>query len=139
MSNTPEHARANLFRKTLILQIKLVVDGIRDAILIPVSLGAALLGLIRGGSDMDHELNIVLDYGRQSERWINLFGNHPPTGSLDTLLQQVESVITEQYKKGRSVEEAKAAVKAAMDAAEGKPAPAGAEGNAADGTAENRP
>ena len=107
--------RGDLVRKTAILQVKLLVDGLRDAVLIPVSLIAAGLGLLRGGPDMDQEFNTVLDYGRHSEHWINLFGNHPPTGSLDALLHQLESVITEQYRKGRTVEEAKAAVKAAMD------------------------
>jgi len=122
MSETPANARADLIRQMVVLQLKLLVDGIRDAALIPISLIAALLGLIRGGPDIDRELNTVLDFGRQSERWINLFGNHPPAGSLDSLLQQVETVITEQYRKGRTVEEAKAAVKEAMDAEGREPA-----------------
>ena len=115
MSETSGLTRTDLVRKTAVLQVKLLVDGLRDAVLIPVSLIAAGLGLLRGGPDMDQELNKVLEYGCESERWINLFGNHPPTGSLDSLLHEVESVIMEQYRKGRTVAEAKAAVKEAMD------------------------
>jgi len=123
MNDAPQNARTDLIRKMVVLQLKLLVDGIRDAALIPISLIATLLGLIRGGPDIDRELNTVLDFGRQSERWINLFGNHPPAGSLDSLLNRVETVITEQYRKGRTEEEARAAVKEAMDDEVGKPAP----------------
>ena len=115
MGEATEMTRGELVRKTAILQVKLLVDGLRDAILIPVSLIAAGLGLLRGGPDVDQEFRTVLDYGRQSEQWINLFGNHPPAGSLDSLLHRVEDIIMEQYRKGRTVEETKAAVKAAMD------------------------
>jgi len=99
--------RIRLLRDAATLQIKLMVDGIRDAILIPVSLIAAFVGFLRGGDDPEREFQQVLKLGRKSERWINLFGHHgdlgeeQSTGSIDQILEQAEAAVVEQYKKGR--------------------------------------
>lgn len=108
---SPRNPRARLVRETAILQIKLLADGLRDAILIPVSLAAALVGLIRGGEDCDREFRRVVKLGRRSDRWINLFGHQRPlgrahpAGSVDSILEQVESAVTEQYRKTRHHDE----------------------------------
>jgi len=115
--NEPEsNPRTELLRKSVILQLKLVVDGLRDAALIPLALFATLIGLMRGGADVDREFQRVVKLGRRSERWINVFGHQPPLrrnqpgGSLDGLLDRVEEVVMDQYRKGRSEEEARAAI-----------------------------
>ena len=111
-------SRSELAREAAVLQIKLVADGIRDAILIPVSLIAALIGLIRGGPEPDREYREVLRLGRQTERWINLFGYHRPysrAGSMDTVIDRVEEVLREQYEKGRATREARDAIKTALE------------------------
>jgi len=106
MDSPGRSPRIQLARETAILQIKLLVDGLRDAVLIPVSLVAALIGLLRGGTDCDREFRRVIKLGRRSERWINLFshqrplGGDPVTGSMDSILDQVETVVMEQYKRG---------------------------------------
>jgi hypothetical protein len=120
MSESTRSPRQQLVREAAVLQLKLLVDGIRDALLIPVSLVAALIGLVRGGPDADREFRHVLKLGRRSERWINLFGHRPPLlrshpgGSLDMLLDRVEETVMEQYRKGRNVEEARNAISAAL-------------------------
>ena len=48
MNDAPQNPRIRLVRNTAVLQLKLVADGFRDALLIPFSLVAALIGLIRG-------------------------------------------------------------------------------------------
>jgi len=122
MSKDNKSPRFQLLRDAAVLQLKLLVDGFRDALLIPISLLAAVLGIIRGGADADREFQRVIKLGRRSERWINLFGHQPPlgrhhpTGSMDLLLDQVETTVMEQYRKGRTTEEARAAIEAAMDA-----------------------
>ena len=104
----PHSPRTRLIRETAILQIKLLADGFRDAILIPVSLIATLIGLLRGGQEPDREYRRVIKLGRRSERWINLFGQQRPLGkphpadSIDNVLGQVESAIVKQYKKGQN-------------------------------------
>ena len=97
-----------MIREAATLQIKLLADGFRDALLIPVSLFAALIGLLRGGDEPDREYRRVIKLGRRSERWINLFGHQRPLGrphridSMDNVLGQVESAIVKQYKKGQT-------------------------------------
>jgi hypothetical protein len=120
MNSTNSSPRITLIRETAILQLKLLADGFRDAVLIPISLLAALIGLLRGGEDCDREYRRVIKLGRRSERWINLFGHQQPlglshpAGSMDKILSQVESVVMDQYKKGRSKEETRAAIRKAL-------------------------
>ncbi len=120
MNSTNQSPRITLLRETAILQLKLIADGFRDAVLIPISLLAALIGLLRGGEDCDREYRRVIKLGRRSEPWINLFGHQRPlsgshpAGSMDKILNQVESVVMDQYKKGRSTAETRAAVRQAL-------------------------
>lgn len=113
MTEASRNPRIDLVRKAAVFQLKLVADGLRDALLIPVSLIAALVGLIRGGDDPELEFRRVLKMGRRSERWINLFGHERPlgrsvsTGSMDAILEQVESAVIEQYRKGKESERSK--------------------------------
>ncbi len=113
MNDTSRNPRIELIRKAAIFQLKLLADGLRDALLIPVSLIAALVGLLRGGDDPELEFRRVLKIGRRTERWINLFGHEKPlgrsvtTGSMDAILEQVESAVIEQYRKGKQAEEQK--------------------------------
>jgi hypothetical protein len=111
MDRSTRNPRIALARETAVLQVKLLVDGVRDAILIPVSVVAALIGLLRGGPDCDREFRRVIELGRRSERWINLFGHQRPlsgdpvTGSMDSILDQVETAVMEQYKRGAQAAE----------------------------------
>lgn len=120
MNDTNQSPRIKLIREASILQLKLLADGIRDAILIPVSLLAALIGVLEGGKDCDNKFRRVINLGRRSERWINLFGQQPPpdiahpAGSMDSILNQVEAVVLDQYRKGRSAAETRDAVRSAM-------------------------
>jgi len=127
MKPPSQHPRTDLFRNTVIFQLKLLADGVRDAVLIPVSMVAALIGLLRGGGDCDREFSRVVDLGRRSERWINLFGNHSPAesdhpaGTMDSILDQVETVVREQYRKGRNETDTRAAVRKALEKDSTKP------------------
>ena len=135
MGHIPDHAntimnpvkdettspRIRLIRESATLQLKLLIDGFRDALLIPVSLVATLIGLLRGGKDCDTEFRRVIMLGRRSERWINLFGHQRPlgfgnpAGSMDRILEQVESIVVEQYKKGKSAVDARDEVRKVID------------------------
>ena len=108
MSLDTTNPRIRLAREAAVLQLKLLVDGLRDAFLIPLSLVAVLLGLLRGGDDCDREYRRVIKLGRRSERWINLFGYHRPlehlraARSMDKIIDDVENVVVGQYRKGRA-------------------------------------
>ena len=120
MNEEIRNPRIALIREATILQLKLLADGMRDALLIPISLVAALVGFLRGGEDCDREYRRVINLGRRSERWINLFGHQPPlgiehpAGSMDTILNQVEAIVMDQYRKGKSGDETREAVRDAL-------------------------
>ncbi len=73
--------RRALLRRSILLQLKLVVDGLRDFLLVPIAMGATLMGLLRGGDEPAREFNRVIELGRATDEWIDLFGIHQAPGS----------------------------------------------------------
>ncbi|MGA0266291.1 MAG: hypothetical protein ACO3KY_10430 [Lysobacterales bacterium] len=120
MGKSTDGKRMALFREAAVFQLKLAADGFRDLILVPVSLIAALVGLMRGGGYPEKEFRDVIELGRRTERWINLFGTHEPeTGkepTLDQLLERAETVVRDQANKGGITENATHAIERALDA-----------------------
>ena len=120
MNESTSGSRLALFKEAVIFQLKLAADGLRDLVLVPISMIAALFGLIRGGDYPEKEFRDVIELGRRTERWINLFGTHEPEPgqepSLDQLLERAESVVREQAKKGGITESASHAIERALDA-----------------------
>ena len=106
MDETGTSKRGDLVRNTVVFQLKLMADGFRDLVLLPVSLVATLIGLLRGGDEPEREFHQVIQIGRQSEQWINLFGNHDvpdnsnAVASIDSLFVKVEETVKQQYKSG---------------------------------------
>ncbi len=120
--------RWTLLRDAGVLQLKLVVDGLRDLLLVPTSLIAALVSLLdsrdgRAGPQF-YEL---LSLGRRSERAINLFGacdNAPESVkqkeaardlSLDDLVRRVETFVVDEYRQGGVTAQAKEKIDKALD------------------------
>jgi hypothetical protein len=103
MHESEVSTRATLIRNGVKFQLKLMADGFRDLVLVPVSLFATLIGLLRGGEDAERELNQVIELGRQSEKWINLFGTHDsqdnsdPKVSIDAVFTKAEEALKQQY------------------------------------------
>lgn len=124
MNDTQGVRRSALLREAVVFQLKLVADGLRDFVLVPVSFIAAIAGLLRGGDEVDREFRQVIELGRQSEQWINLFGNHQPAtsdgpeASLDSLLHRAEEVVREQTRKGGISESAARSIGRAIRAAQ---------------------
>ncbi len=123
-----------LIRDVLVLQCKLVVDGFRDLVLVPVSLIAGLVSVIGKGGVPGREFYDVLRVAQRSERWINLFGavekreSHetgaadttpPGTPDLDTLIARIESFLVDEYRKGGVTAQAKERLDAALEALDG--------------------
>ena len=117
-----------LVRDIAVLQVKLLVDGLRDLLLVPASLIAGIISLAkttdgRPGS----EFYSLVSVGKQSERWINLFGamrNAPPevveqyhfgTADIDDIVSKVESFVVEEYKRGGVSAQARDRMNAAME------------------------
>ncbi len=103
---TQANQRAEVVRDTLVLQLKLIVDGLRDLALMPVCLGASLWGLVRHQRNPGRYLYRVLSYGKMSERWIGLFDEankdkYPPLNQndkkFDDLLNKTQQAFESKY------------------------------------------
>ncbi len=73
MEEGQANPRTELVRDTIVLQLKLIVDGIRDLALMPICLFATIFGLIVHRERPGRYTYRILSYGRLSEKWIGLF------------------------------------------------------------------
>ena len=118
-----------LIRDVGVLQVKLIVDGLRDLILVPASLIAGVVSLIRTeNGNPGHEFYQLVSVGKQSEKWINLFGalrNAPPEvvplehfgeRDIDELVSRVEKFVVDEYQRGGVTAQAKARLDQALAA-----------------------
>ena len=126
MGDTDTTKRGTLIRNAVVFQLKLMADGLRDLVLLPVSLVATLVGLLRGGEEPDREFRQVIELGRESEKWINLFGTHDvpedasAAASIDVLFTKVETTLKQHYKTAGTSESAQAEIDEALQAAHEK-------------------
>ena len=70
-----------LLRDLVILQLKLWLDGIKDIVLSPLSIGAAVVDVLRGPTTDGHRLYRVLRWGERFDLWLNLYD---ATGRAET-------------------------------------------------------
>ncbi len=125
--------RWTMLRDLGVLQIKLIVDGLRDIVLVPLSLVAAVISIASGkdgrpGPQFYH----LLAWGKQSEVWINLFGavkNAPeemeqtiPLGDkdIDDIVGRLESFVVDEVKRGGVTTQAKERLDKLLDAVQRK-------------------
>jgi hypothetical protein len=116
-----------LIRDVALLQAKLIVDGLRDLILVPASLVAGLISLMSGsdgrpGSQFYH----LLGMGKQSEEWINLFGalkNAPPDivhhktfpdTDMDEIVGRIEAIVVDEEKRAGMTTQARERLERAL-------------------------
>lgn len=130
-TNSSEHGpmpdRWTLIRDILVLQLKLLVDGFRDLILVPISLVIGIVSLVNAGKGHDNKFYELLRTGRRSERWINLFGaaervygpsiadDRFSTEDIDKLVSRVETFVVDEYQQGGVTRQAKDQLDRALD------------------------
>ncbi len=100
-----EPDRVRLVRRVLLLQVKLLADGIRDLVMMPLSLAAAVLGFAAGGRDPEIYFDRLMHFGRSTDRWINLFDHDDPenphrSAPLDRVAEEIEATIRRDYERG---------------------------------------
>ncbi len=111
--DAPEpESRWQLLGNVIAFQFKLAMDGLRDILLSPVSIGALLIGLVASRDDPGRYFRALLRWGHRSDAWINLFGTHGESqqdekGGADGLMRQAESFIVGEYEKGGVVQNLK--------------------------------
>lgn len=116
-------SRWQLIRDALAFQLKLFLDGIRDVLLIPVSLGIAALDLLGVGPRPGRQFYQLLELGHRVDEWINLFGAREHMTSLpspggpgvDRLVERMERLVVQEYERGGITASAKEAVDRALD------------------------
>ena len=114
-------AHWTLLRDIGVLQVKLVIDGFRDLLLVPASLIAGLISLVNTQNGKPgSEFYELVSVGRQSERWINLFGamknapseirdrNHFGEADIDEIVARMENFVVDEYQRGGVTAQAKA-------------------------------
>ena len=119
--------RWTLIRDVAVFQVKLLFDGFRDLLLLPISLIAGFASLIKGGRKPSSDFYDLLRVGRRSERWINLFGaashlhgpasdeDRFPVEDVDEMVSRVESYVVDEYRRGGVTAQAKERLDKALD------------------------
>jgi hypothetical protein len=133
MHEVPEVARSTpsrtaLARDIVVLQAKLLVDGLRDLILVPASLVVGIFSVVAFDKDRPGaEFYRLLYAGKQSEHWINLFGalkNAPPDleevkgfpdADMDEIVGRLENYMVEEHRRGGMTAQAKDRLDKALD------------------------
>ena len=121
--------RWTLIRDVAVLQVKLVVDGLRDLLLVPLSLAAGIVSLASGEKGVPGtQFYRLLAVGKQSESWINLFGaltNAPPDleqptpfpdANMDDIVGKIEAFVVSEEKRGGMTAQARERFEQALDA-----------------------
>ena len=118
-----------LIRDVAVFQFKLIVDGLRDFALVPISLVAGLISILDGKDGMPgSQFYQVLSAGKNSEHWIDLFGalrNAPddieqplpfPDANMDEILDNIEAFVVDEEKRGGMTAQARERFEKALDA-----------------------
>ncbi len=102
------NSHGELVRRVIVFQAKLFLDGLRDLLLSPLSIIAAVLGLLSQRSDPHFYFERLLMFGRGSERWINLFERYDadrmrrPGSTVDDWVDAAEDVVRRERRERRT-------------------------------------
>jgi len=122
-------ARWSLARDIAVFQAKLIVDGLRDLVMVPASLVAGIISLASGTDGQPGtQFYRLLGVGKHSERWINLFGalrnappdlEHPepfPDADLDDIVGKLEAFVVDDQQRSGMTAQARERVEKALSA-----------------------
>ncbi len=103
--NSPRSARIDKMRRRLLVrdlirfQAKLLIDALKDLLLSPIAIIAAVMDFLQPQARPDMRFYQVLAFGRRLETRIDLFGvrrrsgQEPDEWTVDAVLDQVETRI----------------------------------------------
>ena len=72
--DTASNTHWALIGRLITFQFKLAMDGLRDLLLSPVSIGFVLYGILVQREQPDKYFRRLMRFGRDSDHFINLFG-----------------------------------------------------------------
>ena len=118
-------SRWELLRDVFVFQLKLVLDGLRDLLLSPVSLVACVTDFFGARHRTRGNFYRVLQFGRRTEEWIDLFSAGrrfeetvsagEPARGADAIVEKLESMARREYERGGLTAAAKEAIDRALD------------------------
>jgi hypothetical protein len=73
-----------LIRENIKFQIKLTLDAVRDLFLSPVAIICTVLDIIRGNSLEQGHFQRLMQWGHNTDHWLNLFGDLPLKTNAET-------------------------------------------------------
>jgi hypothetical protein len=117
--------RWKFVRDVMVFQLKLFLDNVRDLVLMPVSLVAALIDLVFRGEREGTLFYKVLRWGAHSEDVIDVYSaiEHHERGdfkvskgyTVDGVIARLEGALKREVEKGGTAASAKAAMDRAID------------------------
>jgi len=119
-NENPRSFRWVLIKKSMIFQLKLGADAIRDLVLSPLSMILVIVDIVLGHNEKQSLFYKMMKYGRLSDHWINLFEIKQGFGfrknkNVDHWIDQVESIILEQQNTGKISKAAKEKIDTYLD------------------------
>ena len=128
-SSPEQDPRKTFLRDAVVFHGKLMLDGLRDIVLFPVSLIAALFDLVRRDEPAGRHFYDVVHFARETEQWINLFEaaeRAPETDrprpnieapTLDEFVDDVEKKLKDGHERGELSASARQVVEDMLEAA----------------------
>jgi hypothetical protein len=117
--------RWRFLRDFAVFQLKMFLDNVRDLVLMPVSLVAALIDLVLRGDREGARFYRVLRWGWHSEKVIDVYSaieGHPPDDfeigqayTVDGVIARLENVVAREVEKGGTASSIKSAMDRAID------------------------
>lgn len=118
--------RWRLLGDVALFQGKLLLDGLRDLLLSPVSIALALFGLLTSKDDPGRHFYRLMEWGRWTDGAINLFGAGAKTRSgtgeenvdglaVDRLAAEIEAALLERYQRSELARKARSGIDSGLD------------------------
>ena len=102
----PPPTRGQLIRHVLEFQFKLALDSLSHLLVGPLSLIAALAGILTIHRDPSRYFDQVLQWGHRFEQWINLFSTRSEDSNLptaDDFVRKAESIVRSELGNGAAM------------------------------------
>lgn len=95
-------SRKSVMRALGVFYLKLVLDGLKDVVLLPLAAMAAFLDLTKKSDEERESLGRVIHFGERFDRWLNLYGSESPGEGLGAILGEGGSDVLLDYVERRA-------------------------------------
>jgi len=115
----PRAQRWSLLRDVIVLQGKLILEGVKDLVLGPIAIAAAFFGIVLEPKRPRRHFDALMRAGRDFERWVDLYRTSEDRDAeaqgLDAHVRKLEALVLEQHAKGGVTQKAKDAIDRAIE------------------------